>query len=57
MGFKFEKLEVWQLTVEYVDRIYDISNLLPDKERHNLRPQMIRAATSVSLNIAEGSTG
>ncbi|MGB2769799.1 MAG: four helix bundle protein [Candidatus Zixiibacteriota bacterium] len=57
MGFKFENLEVWQLAVEYVDRIYDISNLLPDKERHNLKSQMIRAATSVSLNIAEGSTG
>jgi four helix bundle protein len=57
MGFKFEKLEVWQLSLEYVDRVYEVANILPDKERHNLRSQMIRAATSVSLNIAEGSTG
>jgi four helix bundle protein len=57
MGFKFEKLEVWQLSLEYVDRIYEIADKLPDKERHNLRSQMIRSATSVCLNIAEGSTG
>jgi len=56
MGFKFENLEVWKLSLEYVDKIYEISNLLPDKEKHNLRTQMIRSATSVSLNIAEGST-
>ena len=57
MGFKFEKLDVWQLSLEYVDRIYEIADKLPDKERHNLRSQMIRSATSVCLNIAEGSTG
>ena len=57
MGFKFEKLDGWQLSIEYVDRIYEVANALPDKERHNLRSQIIRAATSVSLNIAEGSTG
>jgi len=57
MGFKFEKLDVWQLSLEYVDRIYKAAGALPDKERHNLRSQMIRSATSVCLNIAEGSTG
>jgi len=56
MGFKFENLEVWKLSLDYVDEIYEISNLLPDKEKYNLKTQMIRAATSVSLNIAEGST-
>jgi len=56
MGFKFENLEVWQLSLEYVDRIYEISNLLPAKEQYNLKAQMIRSATSISLNIAEGST-
>lgn len=57
MAFKFENLEVWQLSIEYVDKIYEIANLLPAKEEYNLKKQMIRAATSVSLNIAEGSTG
>jgi four helix bundle protein len=57
MAFKFENLEVWQLSLEYVDKIYEIANLLPAKEEYNLKTQIIRSATSVSLNIAEGSTG
>lgn len=57
MSFKFEKLDVWQLSLEYADLIYDITAKLPKKEAYNLVSQMERAATSVSLNIAEGSTG
>jgi four helix bundle protein len=55
MGYKFENLEVWQLSLEFVDKIYGVADSLPEKEKHNLRSQMIRAATSVTLNIAEGS--
>ncbi len=57
MTFKFEKLEVWQLSLDYLDTVYVIAEQLPQEERYNLKSQMIRAATSVSLNIAEGSTG
>ncbi len=57
MTFKFEKLEVWQLTLEYIDLIYDIAGHLPKNEEYNLKSQIIRAATSIALNIAEGSTG
>jgi four helix bundle protein len=57
VAFKFENLEVWKLSLEYVDRIYEIANLLPAKEEYNLKTQIVRSATSVSLNIAEGSTG
>jgi four helix bundle protein len=57
MALKFEKLEVWQLSLEYVDMIYDLAKLLPHIEEYNLKTQLIRAATSISLNIAEGSTG
>ena len=57
MPFKFEKLEVWQLAVDYIDLIYEIAGQLPRSEEYNLKSQMIRAATSVALNIAEGSTG
>jgi four helix bundle protein len=55
--YKFETLEVWELSLEYVDMIYKIAAKLPDSERYNLYPQVLRAGTSISLNIAEGSTG
>jgi len=55
--YKFETLEVWELSLEYVDMIYRIAAKLPDTERYNLYSQVIRAGTSISLNIAEGSTG
>ena len=56
MPFKFEKLEVYQLALAYVDLIYDLSTQLPKSEEYNLKSQVVRAATSVVLNIAEGST-
>jgi four helix bundle protein len=55
--FKFENLEVWKLSLEYLDEVYRVSEKLPKEEMYNLRSQWIRAATSISLNIAEGSTG
>ena len=55
--YKFQKLEVYQLSLEYVNAIYKLSKQLPERERYNLANQMERAATSITLNIAEGSTG
>ncbi len=56
MAYKFERLEVWQLALEYTDLIYAIAEQLPPAENFNLKGQITRAATSVVLNIAEGST-
>lgn len=55
--YKFEKLRVWQLALEYIDAIYDLTKFLPEDERWGLSTQIKRAANSVALNIAEGSTG
>jgi four helix bundle protein len=55
--YKFQKLEVYQLGLEFVDEVYGLTNQLPESERFNLRSQLERAATSIVLNIAEGSTG
>ena len=55
--YKFEKLEVYQLALDYIDQVYVIVNKLPRQETYNLGSQMTRAATSIALNIAEGSTG
>ena len=57
MGYKFQKLEVYHMALNYVDKIYGCSRKLPMSEQFNLRSQLERATTSVVLNIAEGSTG
>lgn len=57
MGYKFQSLEVYQLALDYVDKIYRLSRELPASEKYNLQNQLERAATSIVLNIAEGSTG
>ena len=55
--FKFEVLKVYQLALNYIDRVYDVTTRLQRSEAYNLSSQMNRAATSIALNIAEGSTG
>ena len=57
MPFKFEKLEVYQLSLAYIDLAYEIASKLPVNEEYNLKSQLKRAATSIALNIAEGSSG
>lgn len=55
--YKFQKLDVYQLGLEFVDKVYSLTKQLPESERFNLRSQIERAATSIVLNVAEGSTG
>jgi len=57
MSYKFEKLEVWKLALDYLDMIYEIAEKLPRSEERNTRSQITRAGTSILLAIAEGSTG
>ena len=56
MAFKFEKLKVWQKAVELSGEIYELTEKFPKKEMFVLTSQIQRAADSISLNIAEGST-
>ena len=56
-AYKFQKLWVYQLALDYIDKTYELCKHLPESEKYNLRTQLIRAATSIALNIAEGSTG
>jgi four helix bundle protein len=50
-------LEVWKLALDYIDLVYKVAENLPRSEDYNLKSQITRAATSIALNIAEGSQG
>ena len=55
MSFKFEKLIIWQKSMEFGEDIQKISSGFPQKELFNLTSQINRAADSMALDIAEGS--
>ena len=57
MSFKFEKLDVWQKAIELGFRVHELAKQFPKDELFILTPQIKRAADSIALNIAEGSTG
>jgi len=53
--FNFERLEVWQKSVQFVGVIYRLTKSFPSDERFGLTNQIRRAAASISSNIAEGA--
>lgn len=53
--FLYEKLEVWQLSVTLVNKIYVLLHGFPNEEKFALTSQIRRAAISIPSNIAEGS--
>lgn len=57
MAFKFEKLIVWQKSLNLSFVVHELASGFPKSEWYQLGAQIKRAADSVCLNIAEGSTG
>ena len=57
MSFKFEKLKVWQKSIELAGVVNTLTKTFPKEELFVLTAQIKRATDSISLNIAEGSTG
>lgn len=53
--FKFEDLKVYQKAIDFIDITYVVCKKFPKEETYKLSSQYIRAATSIALNIAEGS--
>ena len=57
MAFRFEGLRVWQEALRLCNEIDLLAETFPKKEKYSLSSQIKRAADSIVLNIAEGSTG
>ncbi len=54
--FQFENLTVYQEAIIWTDLTYSLSQSWPKREVYGLTNQWQRAATSIALNIAEGSS-
>jgi len=52
--FPFEKLEVWQLAVEFADFILGLLETFPANKHLRLVGQMEAAVCSIAQNVAEG---
>jgi four helix bundle protein len=55
--YQFEKLEIWQKSVDLIKITYKITDKFPTQEKFSLSSQIQRAIVSVALNIAEGKGG
>lgn len=50
----YRDLIVWQKGMELAADVYRLTRLLPKQEEDRITAQLIRAATSIPANIAEG---
>lgn len=56
MLFRFKQFPVYQVAKEFRREIRDlVKNKFPQTEQYKLSDQILRAANSICLNIAEGS--
>jgi len=53
--FKFEQLDVWKMSLELYRKIASVGKRLHRRDQRFLVEQMMRAALSISANIAEGT--
>jgi len=52
----FEKLNIWQDSIDLVELIYNTVKTFPDGEKFGLVSQMKRCSVSISSNLAEGTS-
>ena len=53
--YGFEKLIVWQKSMDFCEHVYKATESFPREELFGLTSQLRRASYSIPLNIAEGS--
>lgn len=55
MSFRFRKFPIYKEIRNFIKNIYQLAGNLPKQEQYGLISQIKRAATSILLNLAEGS--
>ena|SRR6056297_2101823 len=53
--YSFERLDVWKLSSEFSQKVYQMTAGYPKDEKYGLTNQLRRAAISIPNNLAEGS--
>ena len=51
----YRDLEVWQVSMRFVETVYRFAKNFPAEERYGLSDQIRRAAVAIPSNIAEGN--
>ncbi len=54
--FRFEDLRIYHKSIEYIEMVYDNTELFPDHEADDLKTKLIETSQSIALKIAEGSS-
>lgn len=54
--YSFEKLKVWQESIELIKNMYRVTKDFPSDERFGLVSQLRRATVSIASNLAEGTS-
>ncbi len=52
--FSFEKYDLYQKSINFVNSIYNLTKKYPKSEQFGLSSQLRRASISISFNLAEG---
>lgn len=53
--FSFEKLEVYQMAIDFTNKVFDLTLQFKKEIQYSLGDQFRRAALSICNNLAEGS--
>jgi four helix bundle protein len=51
----YRELKIWQRSMDFVVKVYEVSAGFPKEERYGLTGQLRRCAVSVPSNISEGA--
>jgi four helix bundle protein len=56
LNLNHKKLDVWNVSIQLIKEIYNLTESFPAREIYGLSNQLRRASVSITSNIAEGSS-